>query len=647
MANIKYPIGTVFVWDEEPALDSFPFLYKTLPLSFNSNSRSFMSLTIRYYPHGSNNSITYHTGDRDDIVVYGSSEPTPEALESWTTDKHRTMIATAEWSILEECNDFMLANGAFIAPPPSHTLTYKYNSQTLKTQQLTEIPTLPTPTLNIPNATFIGWYNEPDYQTEVEVGSTLTADKTIYAKFMIQQWDKIYIKPKAGIPLADLDNATQQVINDNIKLSAITAPTETDELRLYGKNSLGEINGVIAAQSVVANAVPQRDEQGNVQGNAPVNDGDYATKKYVDENGGGGGLGIYESEVEVPWVFGVEGINGSDPQLTRTDDAIGMTWRYTGTQFGSAIETGFDTIFNFERVTDDDGNEFIRIPKMYRKFDGGDKKQISNDKLDGFECYPIFKNEDDEEVDYFDYACYKGSVSGNKLQSKSGVERANDRTIDGFRTCARNNSATGYRYQQNDIHALMLIWDLFQIVFATRNTEDVIGRSWKKYNGTMHCGDTDVLVNNNLPNPKSICGKKIGLGGFKFFGMEDIVGYGHEFIDGIYFSSSSIYISYVPSQYTDSTSGKVRLSYSRPTSSNYISKLGYDVSNPFINYPVENNGSSTTYYTDYNYYDSSGTVLSQGPYSFYAEDGLFSCYGSYGSSRSAWDSGARLCRRPL
>ena len=357
---------------------------------------------------------------------------------------------------------------------------------------------------------------------------------------------------------------------------------------------------------------------------------------------------IYGEEPSNPqWIFGVEGLNDSTPQLTRTDDAVGKTWSYVGDEFGSAIQTDFDEIFNFERVTDADGNEFVRIPKMYRKFTGGDTLQMANYKADGFECYPIFKNEAGEEMDYYDHGCYKGSVSDGKLQSKSGVRFTGAAPIRLFEHYATKNSATGYRYQQNDIHALTLIWDLFQIVFATRNTEDVMGQSWKECYGTIYCGDTDTITNDNLPNPKSICGKKTGLGGFKFFGMEDIMGYAKECIDGIYFNGSSIYISYVPSQYGDSTIKKIKLSYSRPASGGYTSKLGYDVSNPFINYPVETNGSSTTYYTDYVDYSSSGTVLFQGGDQFFASYGLFNCDTDCGSEDYSSNRGARLLRRPI
>ena len=359
------------------------------------------------------------------------------------------------------------------------------------------------------------------------------------------------------------------------------------------------------------------------------------------------GLDIFDSDIEF-WNFGVSGLTSSNPQLTRTNDAVGKGWEYVGTVYGSAIKTDFDKVFNWQRIVDSSGNVFIRIPKYYRNATDN-TRNIANYKVDdSYYVYSCFQNEKNgEEKDYIDIGAYKGSVVGNRLTSRSGVSYTGSKTIGEFRSYARANVEGGYTYQQQDIHVLMLLWDLFQIVFATRKTEDVLGTQWKEYDGRINCGDTDALVDNSLAYPMSICGKKSGTGGFKFFGIEDIVGYALEFIDGIYFSSSSIYVGYTPSLYTDNTTNKELLSYTRPTSSNYTIKLGIDPDNPCINYPSEVGGTENTYYTDYCWYDRSGTILYQGAYSFGASDGLFYGSGYYSASRDYVSIGARLCRRLL
>lgn len=345
------------------------------------------------------------------------------------------------------------------------------------------------------------------------------------------------------------------------------------------------------------------------------------------------------------WIFGVSGLGNSSPALTRTDDAVGKTYSLNKTT--GLYTTDFDNVFNFERVTDSDGNVFARIPKMYRKYTGGDTMQIANYKVDDtYLLYPSFIDDNGNEIDYFDYGCYKGSVSSSKLQSKSGVTPQYSTTIANFRTYARANNTTEWTYFQKDFRARGLIQDLFMIVFATRQTETILGTSvWKSYGSLT--GDTDAISNSTLENPLMCCGLNQTSYGFKFFGIEDICGNGFEFVDGIYFSSSSIYVGTKPSKYANSTSNKAKLSYTRPTSTGYISILGYDSSYPFFNYPNAASGSSSTYYCDQAYYNSSGVILYDGTYSFGAFSGLWRADGDGGASSANGDIGSRLCRQPL
>ena len=345
------------------------------------------------------------------------------------------------------------------------------------------------------------------------------------------------------------------------------------------------------------------------------------------------GLNIFDSDIDPFefWNFGVSGLTNSNPQLTRTNDAVGKGWEYVGEVYNSVIKTDFDDFFNFERIIDSSGNVFIRIPKMYRKFTE-DTINVANYKVDdSYVVYSCFQNEKNgEEKDYIDIGAYKGSLVGSRLTSRSGVAYTGNKTIYEFRTYARANNELGYTYQQQDIHVLMLLWDLFQIVFATRKTEDVIGTSWKKYDRLKRCGDTNTLVDNSLTYPLSICGKNSDFGGFKFFGIEDIVGYAYEFIDGILFDYTKIYVGYNPSEYDTSTRNKELLSYYRP-GSGYISKLGIDPFNPCINYPTQGGGTKDTYYTDNCYYSSfssPGTIIYQGADNFNDALGLFQCGGS-------------------
>lgn len=119
-------------------------------------------------------------------------------------------------------------------------------------------------------------------------------------------------------------------------------------------------------------------------------------------------------------------------------------------------------------------------------------------------------------------------------------------------------------------------------------------------------------------------------------------------LDGITHIDSTYLYSYKPSKYIDSptanTDGYNALSYAMPTSSNYITKLGYDSNHPTINMPSAVGGSASTYYCDYLYYASGNRPCSCNVGNAYAGSGLFYLDGSDGWS-SAY--GVRLCYKPI
>ena len=356
-----------------------------------------------------------------------------------------------------------------------------------------------------------------------------------------------------------------------------------------------------------------------------------------------------------PWVYGVDGLLESSPQLTRTDDAVGKSWRWQGAAYSSVIETDFDSTFNFERVTDSYGNEFVRIPKIYRKVVVRDGEmsgiKISNTKLDStYKPYPCFVNASTGlELDYTDVGAYKASGS-DRMESKSDVAFTGNKTIDNFRTMARANTESGYIYHQHDIWIMQLLCDLQMVVFATRQCEDYMGTTWKSYDGGINCGDTDTLVNNNLDVPINCCAKKTGKGGFKFFGIEDYCGYAFEYADGIRFSYQGIYVQYEPSSYSNGTSGKIRISYSRNRLEGYIREMGYDANNPFVNYPIATSGSESTYYPDYVHYETSysgpGEVSNVGACKWGSlNQGLFYRRDFGRETNYASNESSRLCRK--
>ena len=94
-------------------------------------------------------------------------------------------------------------------------------------------------------------------------------------------------------------------------------------------------------------------------------------------------------------------------------------------------------------------------------------------------------------------------------------------------------------------------------------------------------------------------------------GIEDIFGNIWQFVDGINIKDYQTYICYDKNQYaSDKFDGCYQpIGYvNAKTDGNWISKLGYDASNPLIAFPVETNGTPNTHITDM-YNSNSGSRI--------------------------------------
>lgn len=183
------------------------------------------------------------------------------------------------------------------------------------------------------------------------------------------------------------------------------------------------------------------------------------------------------SDVIVHDVYGVSWDKSETSTLTRTDQAVGLVAN-AGID-NQVVQNDFDNIPIFRamrEVTDDYGNVFIRIPKLYiRKTDGENIKtwQVCGTKRPGFYlpwCFWDFAN--NRELPYIDVGKYKASFgAGNKLESKPDVFALRKKTIVDFRNYARANGAG---YQQLDIHVVDVLRTLFFVEFATLNSQSIM-----------------------------------------------------------------------------------------------------------------------------------------------------------------------------
>lgn len=339
-------------------------------------------------------------------------------------------------------------------------------------------------------------------------------------------------------------------------------------------------------------------------------------------------------------IWGVSGLGNTDPTLTRTFDNVGKFFMEninTG-----EITTGFDTEFNFETVVQD-GNTMIKIPTFYKRFDTISNNQItafsiSKSKVnDDFVPYPCFVKQDGsgDVMPYILVSKGKATGTSSKATCVSGESPLVNVTRAQMRAAARANGAG---WQQFDWMVLQLLRDLFCVVFATTNAQNIFkGRT--NESGTATVGGTW-----NIATP---CGYNKTTKQNRFFGIEDVFGNVYDWCDGVTFSGATIYSTTNYNHFTETTSNMVN-SGSRATANGFISALTYNAAQPFLNYPSAAGGAEKQYYCDSQYYYLSGTVLGVGGrWSDGTGAGLWCSRGNFGESYSNAGYGGRLVYRPV
>ena len=403
---------------------------------------------------------------------------------------------------------------------------------------------------------------------------------------------------------------------------------------------------------------------------SPTIQGLYFTGWYDAESGGNYVAFPYEPTADITLyprftdtvVLGFTGLSDSSGELTYTDDiANANSYSLTETGVYVNVSSPLDNMFPFceiEEFTDSHGNVFVKYPKCYIKF-----VTNSDGVIDGFKVSNVQAEEDmfipdcfldpsdPEGYTYLDYfALGKYEMSGSKTQgySKSGQTCLVSITRDNARTAARSygDSSNYYNgYQLQDYSMTVLYNFLCMTYYKTANIQTVYGgrtgavSSWSSASAT---GTTDPIEGLNGWNTTTDC--------VKMLGIENPYGNVNKWIDGVVFSSNSVYMFRLPHNYSDSTTGANSFGYSLSgiTSGNFISALkpGTTAATKSYVYPTAASGTADTYVGDKIY--TGGTVLAVGGYwSSPSYAGLWYLNGNYTASDTYYYVGARLSFRPL
>lgn len=177
-------------------------------------------------------------------------------------------------------------------------------------------------------------------------------------------------------------------------------------------------------------------------------------------------------------VFGVSWDKSSNPIMTRTYDAVGMT---ASIGIDSAVVTNdFDTAQIYKDIQDETdayGNVFVSIPAFYIRRTVTDIAvtcEITRYYRPGFylpKCFWDFAT--GKKLDRILIGKHIASLSGDglKLESKAGTYPLIRRNIVQMRDLARANGAG---YQQYDIHVHDVLQALFEVEFATLNAQSIL-----------------------------------------------------------------------------------------------------------------------------------------------------------------------------
>ena len=360
------------------------------------------------------------------------------------------------------------------------------------------------------------------------------------------------------------------------------------------------------------------------------------------------------STSELSKIYGVDKVGQENPTLTRTDDAVGLSYT-VGT---SEIASDFDNCYpwsNMQEVTDSSGNVFIKIPKFYSKVtkntDGTYKHQISGTQHEGFTT--LFVDGKGNELDYILVGKYEGSLvaSGDnnydaqnqKVKSKSGQTVLVSITRGTYRTLCRN---VGKGYQQYDFLIDAIIKELFMIEFATTNSQSVM-QGWTSIENTaaLITGRTDAALTPSGSPESNTDGKHA----CKYRGIENPFGNVWKWCDGINFDTEKIYVCEDPEYYADDKhDAPYTYMGDRLMSEGYLKEVTPFAKNPLLGYATAIGAGSTTYYSDYYYVNNTVPALCCGghwPYG--ANAGLWHWYGLRAASDADSRIGGRLCYKPI
>lgn len=326
--------------------------------------------------------------------------------------------------------------------------------------------------------------------------------------------------------------------------------------------------------------------------------------------------------------------------MTRTDDSTDFDEPVigNGTTIGSSP---FDDCYPWcdMKVVNDGDNVLVSIPKFWYKWTKSDSAmtlQIADRAIPNFYVSPMHADRGDGvgERDIVYIGKYK---CASDYKSKSGCAPKVSISIGTART---NIASLGDGYYQQDYASFWTLRMLFLVEFATWNSQSILQNTtdFNSLSEVVSGGTSDMAYHTGISSDKR---------SVQYRYIEDPWENMLEWLDGIYFSGSSMYCINNPNKFAIGSNGtKVG---TRTTSNGYI-KSWTIPSNSTYHYALipASVASSESYIYDSYYYVSSGTVAYiGGARNAWSVHGAFFIYTDFTASSTSTVITSRIMKLPI
>lgn len=356
-------------------------------------------------------------------------------------------------------------------------------------------------------------------------------------------------------------------------------------------------------------------------------------------------------ELTITAIYGAQWDGTATTAWTRTDAAQNFTDPDPAINNGTG-SSPFDDLMpwsGLQIVENAEVGSLVSIPKYWYKWTrtGSTMKlQISNGPVEGFLVSPAHADRGDGNGERDTVYVGRYHCDTNAFKSITGAYPKRSQTRATFRTSIHSLGTDIWQY---DFAMYWTIMMLYLVEFADWDSQAKIGYGCGNNSSVEKAGLTDDMIYHTGTNAAN----RTTYGHVQYRHIEDLWANVTDWVDGIYFSGTTVYAIKNPTNFSDTTGGTNVGTRSAETETtccakawNKPSATGFE----WALYPsdVQRYSNWTTYTTDMCTYQSSGIALSVGGYvNQFQQYGAFAFDGTTSASTTSPGIGSRLMKLPV